>query len=357
MGSVPTAGGNVTLQTSSDLYVSDSTPSVYIGGSPSLNSFKIPESRLAQTNVSVSFSFIPTAGGSLSAMDTITLTYPFAFFEPNGHPTVSSGNFVFQASASSASSIVITLQSGTIPASAAVTISLAVLTAGNGTKGGNVSVSTSRDPLFSDTLPSGTISCTSVAGTYCPDPYAPSRDCPIGYYCPAPNGQAHSIVFPMGCLTGTYNNQPGTSSSEACIPCATGSYSAKPEQPACKLCPGATDTITTGSSSSSACIAPGFASIVDTYTYYEIAVFAAAALICYAVSSFLDRKYLGQQHLPIFFAVMSFLDLAMSMWFLFDTRPYLQVLAKRNNLFTAAPFSIGILISVGLLVILGWSVS
>jgi hypothetical protein len=129
------------------------------------------------------------------------------------------------------------------------------------------------------------------------------------------------------------------------------------EQSACTPCPGVKDTITTGSSSSSACIAPGFASIVDTYTYYEIAVFAAAALICYAVSSFLDRKYLGQQFLPIFFAVMSFLDLAMSIWFLFDTRPYLQVLAKKNNLLTAAPFSIGILISVGLLVILGWSVS
>ena len=147
------------------------------------------------------------------------------------------------------------------------------------------------------------------------------------------------------------------SSPRACILCATGSYSALPEQSACKQCPGVQDTINTGSSSQLACIAPGFASIVGPHTYYEIAVFAAAALICYAVSSFLDRKYLGQQHLPIFFAVMSFLDLAMSMWFLFDTRPYLQVLAKRNNLFTAAPFSIGILISVGLLVILGWLVS
>jgi hypothetical protein len=159
MGSAPTAGGSVTLQTSVDQTASVSVASGVIGGSSNLTSFLIAQSDrvVNRGNVMATFSFIPTAGGALSASSTITLMYPSGFFAAGGTPpSVLLSGAAANAGATVISRIVITLSTGTVAASAAATITLLGLTMGSApTPGGNVTVSTSRDLLLSPALASG----------------------------------------------------------------------------------------------------------------------------------------------------------------------------------------------------------
>ena len=79
-----------------------------------------------------------------------------------------SGVATASCGASGASSIVLTLASGSVAASAAVTVTLGGMKMGaTATAGGDVTVSTSQDPLTSATTPSGYIgnAVTSVGFT------------------------------------------------------------------------------------------------------------------------------------------------------------------------------------------------
>jgi len=80
MGS-PTAGGDITVQTSADPFSSLPQASGVIGGRPLLSSFNISSSdRVAGRRVTFTLSFTPSAGGALAPGGKITLNYPSNFF-------------------------------------------------------------------------------------------------------------------------------------------------------------------------------------------------------------------------------------------------------------------------------------
>jgi hypothetical protein len=112
---------------------------------------------VSKAGVPVTFSFTPSAGGSLSATNTITLMYPYGFFATGVTPTgVSMSGFATAVSGrTSDSSIVVTLQSA-IVANVQVTVTLNGLTLGKtATLGGPVMVTTSSDLLVSVSCSSG----------------------------------------------------------------------------------------------------------------------------------------------------------------------------------------------------------
>ena len=187
MGATPTAGGAVTVSTSQDLVVSASTASGYIGGAVTSVAFSISDSNrfTDMAGVSVSFSFSPSFVGALASGATITLGYPAGFFAsgiiPSGVEV--SGAATATCGASGVSSIVVALQSGTVPALSAAAITLNGLTMGaSGTVGGPVTVATSQDPIPSAAIFSGNITCFSSFGRFCPALFGPIKCCPIGTF-------------------------------------------------------------------------------------------------------------------------------------------------------------------------------
>jgi len=246
--------------------------SVRVSGQVSNIDFVIADSfRVASmVNVPVTFSFTPTAGGALASSDSITLNYPTGFFTVGVTPSsVSvSGGANANSTPSGNSSIVVTLLSGTVPASTAVTVTLSGLTNGiNGTPGGDVNLSTTRDPLLSPSVPSGYLGCISPPTKYCPIPhnrnqwcpksnYCPSSDmstptiCPLGSYCPT-----DGLLLYTNCSAGTYNSKLGSDNIAACIPCSPGSYCG-PEsgQAFMTPCPGGTFNPNNGSASINDCL-------------------------------------------------------------------------------------------------------
>jgi hypothetical protein len=277
---IESAGGNVSVLTEIDSFPSSNYWSSFIGGTVMSFSFFIVESsRVANaTNVSVTFGFTPSAGGELAqgGVSQVTLVYPFGFFLSGVTPSVSVNPSADAfSSASNMSSIVITLRSGTIAANVPVLVTLRNMTMGrDGTIGGAVNCSTTRDPLFSNSTASGTLNCSSPAGNYCPEVHNAYRTCPAGFYCPNSNmrqgiecergaycvaGQAIytncSAGFfnpdrgmqnetagcrmcnpghfcgpdagqfnQTGCRSGTFNNESGARDSSACQGCHPGQF-------------------------------------------------------------------------------------------------------------------------------------
>jgi hypothetical protein len=161
LGSTPTTGGPIIVSSSQDILLSSSIPSGSLGDAPTNVAFAIADSdRVAnKAGVPVTFSFTPSAGGALSASNTITLNYPPGFFAPQVTPSISlSGGATATADAAGYSSIVITVQSGTVAADAAVTVTMNGMTLGSTpTTGGPIIVSSSQDILLSSSIPSGSI--------------------------------------------------------------------------------------------------------------------------------------------------------------------------------------------------------
>ena len=77
------------------------------------------------------FVFRPSAGGDVPVGGTITLNYPASFFLSSPSPNVTmSGGSTANCTSQTASSVVLTLQSGTVAASTAATVTLTGFTMG-----------------------------------------------------------------------------------------------------------------------------------------------------------------------------------------------------------------------------------
>ena len=114
--------------------------------------FNIPTAdRVAGRTAAVAtFSFTPTAGGELAANSLITLNYPTGFFASGAITAQSSAPGVtLTVAPPGASFVVVTVTGGTLAAANAVTVTLAGLTMGSGTIGGDITVQTSADPSAS----------------------------------------------------------------------------------------------------------------------------------------------------------------------------------------------------------------
>jgi hypothetical protein len=338
----PTAGGNVNVSTSADPTLSDSVDSQYIGGAVTEFSFFIPDaSRKAnKANVMVSFRFTPSAGGGLDSIgfSRITLAYPIGFFASDVIPTaIISGNAEAVSGLSTSSNIVITLKSGSVVAGEPVVVALSGMTIGAvGTEGGPVTLTTTRDPLPSSTA-SGSLNCSSLSGSYCPNIYGASQPCLAGYYCPFsdmsqeiecpggtfnPNNWSRSIEAcvpcPLGkfcpqgsavgtdCPAGTYNDKPDIDSESGCNPCPKGYRCSPPEGSitpcACKLfefqpdlgqlsclpCP-LTTSLNFGATSCQSEAATSSSSLL-VYYYLIVALFASIAMIATVLTARLVRS-------------------------------------------------------------------
>jgi hypothetical protein len=235
-----TAGGNVTVQTSVDVIKSGVQASGFIGGFVSFSNFGIDDLNrdAIKSNVSVSFSFAPSAGGLLSDVgkSQITLVYPRGFFSFGVTPSVILNGATAISNASGMSSIVITLQSGLIAANVNVVVTLTGMTMGaDGTPGDSVNCTTTRDPIPSASQPSGILRCSSPPGKCCPEQLAANQDCPEHYYCPSAT-MKKGILCPKGayckrgksmyqnCPAGSFNPNNGSSQLVDCIFCQRGYY-------------------------------------------------------------------------------------------------------------------------------------
>jgi hypothetical protein len=268
---LPTAGGGVNVSSSADPTLSNSIDSYYIGGAVADVSFAIPDvsRKASRENVTVSFRFTPTAGGRLDSSDSsrITLAYPVGFFAPDVTPAVNmSGKAEAVSGPSSSSSIVITLGSGSIVAGAPVYVTLSGMTIGaDGTEGGPVTLTTSRDVLPSSTA-SGTLNCSSLSGSYCPNIHAAKQPCLAGFYCPFPDmPQGFECEFGAYCVVGqsnytncpkgTYRPEPGAAKLDDCHVCEPGYYCGPTDgQKNPTPCPGGTFNNNNGSWSSEECV-------------------------------------------------------------------------------------------------------
>jgi len=163
----PITAGNIsgiTLSTSADF-----TPSVGLGsgaiGYAVLNtSFSVGSwDRIAgKSDCEATITFTPSVGGAVVAEGKITLMYPSGFFASGVTATqvaLSGGPTVASAAPSTATSIVVTLLSGMLVPSTAVTMRLSGLTMGvaNGGSGSGITVSTSADLIPSVGTASGFI--------------------------------------------------------------------------------------------------------------------------------------------------------------------------------------------------------
>jgi hypothetical protein len=267
----PTAGGGVNVSSSADPTLSNSIDSYYIGGAVTDVSFAIPDvsRKASRANVTVSFRFTPSAGGRLdsSGSSRITLAYPVSFFASDVTPAVNmSGNAEAVSGPSTSSSIVITLESGSIVAGAPVYVTLSGMTIGaDGTEGGPVALTTTRDIIPSSSV-SGTLNCSSLSGSYCPNIHAAKQPCLAGYYCPfsdMPQGfecefGAYCVVGQSNytnCPKGTYRPEHGGAKLEDCHVCEPGNYCGPTDgQKNRTPCPGGTFNNNDGSWSSEECV-------------------------------------------------------------------------------------------------------
>jgi hypothetical protein len=364
-----TAGGSVTVQTSVDVIESGVQASGFIGGFVSFTSFGIDDrDRDAnKSKVAVSFSFAPSAGGELSEVgqSQITLVYPRGFFSSGVTPGVILNGATAISSASGVSSIVITLESGSIAASSNVVVTLTRMTMGaDGTPGDIVNCTTTRDLLPSVSRPSGILRCSSPPGKYCPQQLAANQDCPAEYYCPSAT-MKEGILCPKGaycergksmyqncapgkycpegsssgtdCPVGTYNPEKSSTAESACLSCKAGTFNALVGQTtdeACGICPDNYYS-SQGKSECTPCEGGG----ISTFTKQDVLAesqescipvgwlnfgIGFGSLVCFFVSLcfyclYLDRKHPGSSHLPIFFAFMSLTEIAGFIWVLSDT--------------------------------------
>jgi hypothetical protein len=216
-------------------------------------SFSIASSdRIAgRKSVPVTLAFAPTA--HIPSGDSITLSFPLAFFASDVTPTVDAAassitNFAAVCNATTASSIVVRTSGAAIGLSA-FTVTIRGFTMGASTLGSNsVTVQTSNS-IASAPVHSGIIrmhceegsfaadSSTSLACTLCPPgTYNPrngsfSRNaclpCPAGRYC------LEGCISSRGsgkCSVGTYSSL-GNGTNSSCFPCPSSFYCSGPDQP------------------------------------------------------------------------------------------------------------------------------
>jgi hypothetical protein len=158
------AGGDIHYSTSTDTVRSETMASGVIGGQVTSPSFAIATSdRVAgQPGAAATFSFTTTAGGKLATGGTITLTYPSGFFSSTGTPVVQisgDGPPTGKVATPTSTQIVITIETLSVAASSAVTVTLKGLTMGAANAGttAGITVTTSVDRTASSDVSSGAI--------------------------------------------------------------------------------------------------------------------------------------------------------------------------------------------------------
>ena len=173
------AGGNVTVRTSSDGYSSQPVASGFIATAQAVTSvsFAIASAdRIAgKVPVAVTLSFAPAT--AIPVGGTITIDYPFGFFDSSVTPTIiafsSSVNpSLFLCSAPANTSIVIATAVGVIPASVGFTVTITGFKMGPASAGGNITVRTSSDVDLSQPVSSGSIG--SPSPPFSPPPALPN---------------------------------------------------------------------------------------------------------------------------------------------------------------------------------------
>jgi hypothetical protein len=165
MGASTSGNSNgIVVTTSSDPSASSGVSSGVIAGQVTNTSFFVsPSDRVAGwSGCQATISFTPTVGGAVVAGGKITLMYPSGFFASGVTATqvaLSGEAMVASAAPSTATSIVVTLLSGMLVPSTAVTMTLLGLTTGvaYGGSDSGITVSTSADLIPSVGTASGVI--------------------------------------------------------------------------------------------------------------------------------------------------------------------------------------------------------
>jgi hypothetical protein len=174
--------------------------------------------------------------------------------------------------------------------------------------------------------------------------------CPPGRFCPSGSNVGNP------CPAGTFNSQAGSKGIDDCTPCEAGKFNPYEgvsllEPDACPRCPdekysasrsstctpceggGITtftrrNTLATGPQS---CIRADWLNLVsETF----IIVFCCIIFICGVFCLYclyLDRKKPGFSHLPLFFAIMSLIEIGVFAWVLSDLVRLLQGAAERST--------------------------
>ncbi len=111
-------------------------------------SITVADRQSNKTGSAATFVFSPSAGGAIPTSGTITLNHPIGFFLTSPTPSVStSGSATLNCTSQTSGSIVLTVQAGSVAASAALTVTLQGLTMGSVTSSvpNSISVTTSHD--------------------------------------------------------------------------------------------------------------------------------------------------------------------------------------------------------------------
>jgi hypothetical protein len=163
MGNITSGSNTVTVQTSADTSPSVAISSGIIGDQVSSVSFSIASLDRMATKTAVPVTLGFTATTLLSIGGSITLSYPSSFFSTGVKPTLASGksniaSLAGTCSFTTASNVIITISGAAIPASSAVTLTLAGFKMGAATYGAvGVVVQTSSDVSESTAVASGAI--------------------------------------------------------------------------------------------------------------------------------------------------------------------------------------------------------
>ena len=221
-------------------------------------SFSIASSdRIAgRKSVSVTLAFTPTA--QIPSGDSITLSFPLAFFASDVTPTVDAAassitNLAAVCNATTASSIVMRTSGAAIGLSA-FTVTIRGLTMGASTLGSNgVTVQTSNS-VASAPVHSGIIRINCEEGSFAADSSTSLACslCPPGTYNPR-NGSI-SLDACLPCTDGRYNPSNGSTSNASCVACSAGTYGPSAGAASCLSCAAGSYNSLTGQSSVAACV-------------------------------------------------------------------------------------------------------
>jgi hypothetical protein len=189
----------ITVQTSADVAVSLAAPSGGIEGRVTAVAFQIATAdRIAGNNATVTLSFTPFS--AIQDFQSITLNYPNAFFNPGIIPFVADiythtntqyapENFLLNPTTNT--SLVLTLNAASLPASSPLTLALGGFTMGAATDGSaaGITVQTSSDTGHSLPVHSGAIFISLVPVAVSASPSSPLLGALLTVY-------GHSFILP-----------------------------------------------------------------------------------------------------------------------------------------------------------------
>lgn len=208
----------ITVQTSADVAVSSAVPSGAIEGRVSGVAFHIATTdRIAgNNNATITLSFIPST--AIQDSQSITLNYPHAFLHPGIQPFVAASNTQYAAEnfhfdLTTNTSLVLTLNAASLPASSPLSITLSGLTMGASTDDSpsGITVQTSSDTGQSLPVASGAIYISLVPVAVSASPSSPLLGGLLTVY-------GHSFILPdtpLAC-SATFGPSPSSAVNATC---------------------------------------------------------------------------------------------------------------------------------------------